>query len=79
MLGWMLGLYFPCQLQIPEDPEALEEELRKAGIQPVPRTGPRRRAPKPTKAKAKRAYRPRNVTNVHMPELFLDAAPAQID
>ena len=67
------------QAQVPEEPEALEEELRKAGIQPAPKSGPRRRAPKPAKAKAKRAYRPRNVTNVHMPELFRDAAPSQID
>jgi len=35
-------------------------------------------APTP-KERKKRAYRPRHVTNVHMPELFREAAPAQID
>lgn len=66
-------------VQVPEDPEALEEELRKAGIAPAPKVAPRRRAPKPPKERVKRAYRPRNVTNVHMPELFRDSAPAAID
>lgn len=66
-------------VQVPTDPEALEEELRRAGIRPAPRSGFRRRAPPPPRERAKRAYRPRNVTNVHMPELFTDAAPTQID
>jgi hypothetical protein len=65
--------------QVPEDPELLEEELRKAGIAPAPRSAPRRRAPRAPKERTKRAYRPRNLTNVHMPELFQDAAPARID
>ena len=65
--------------QVPMDPEALEDELRRAGIAPAPRSGPRRRPPPGAKQKAKRAYRPRNVTNVHMPELFADAGPTQID
>ncbi|EIE26996.1 hypothetical protein COCSUDRAFT_46310 [Coccomyxa subellipsoidea C-169] len=64
---------------VPADPEALEDELRRSGITPAPRSGPRRRPPPGAKQKAKRAYRPRNVTNVHMPELFADAAPTQID
>ena len=66
-------------VQIPQDPELLETELKRVGIAPAPRSGPRKRAPLPPKERAKRAYRPRNVTNVHMPELFMDPAPTQID
>lgn len=65
--------------QVPADPDALEEELKRAGIVAAPRSGLRRRLPPAAKERAKRAYRPRNVTNVHMPELFVDAAPMQID
>jgi hypothetical protein len=64
---------------VPANPEALEEELKRAGIRPAPRSGLRRRPPPPPRERAKRAYRPRNVTNVHMPELFLVPAPTQID
>ena len=64
---------------MPADPDALEEELRRAGIPASPRSGPRRRPPPAAKQKAKRAYRLRNVTNMHMPELFADAGPTQID
>ncbi|BDA43008.1 probable general transcription factor IIE subunit 2 at C-terminar half [Coccomyxa sp. Obi] len=67
------------EVTVPADPDALEEELRRAGIAPAPRSGPRRRPPPAAKQKAKRAYRPRNVTNIHMPELFADAGPTQID
>lgn len=65
--------------QVPADPAALEDELRRAGIVPAVRAGVRRRAPPPPKERKKRAYRPRHVTNVHMPELFRDVAPSQID
>lgn len=65
--------------KVPEDPAALEQELRRAGIAAAARAGVRRRAPPTPKERKKRAYRPRHVTNVHMPELFREAAPAQID
>ncbi|KAK9831440.1 hypothetical protein WJX81_004856 [Elliptochloris bilobata] len=65
--------------EVPADPATLEEELRRAGVVPAVRAGVRRRAPPPPKERKKRAYRPRHVTNVHMPELFRDAAPSQID
>ena len=78
ILTWCSFVLFHCE-QIPQDPELLEADLKRAGIAPAPRSGPRKRAPLPPKERAKRAYRPRNVTNVHMPELFLDPAPTQID
>jgi len=55
------------------------DTLRRAGIAAAARAGVRRRAPPTPKERKKRAYRPRHVTNVHMPELFREAAPAQID
>jgi hypothetical protein len=70
-----------CCMQLPTDPDAFDAELRKVGIPPVPRKGPRKRIARPPKEKVKKQrFRINKLTNVHMPELFRDATiPASID
>jgi len=62
----------------PTDPDALEAALRRAGIKPAARRGPRR-PPPPGPRRARRAAGPRVVTNAHMPELFAVGGPTSID
>lgn len=68
-------------VQLPADADAFDAELRKQGIQPIQRRGPRKRLAKPPKEKVKRQrFQIRKITNAHMPELFQDATmPASID
>jgi hypothetical protein len=67
-------------VQLPIDPDAFDAELKRVGIQPIPRKGARKRIGRPPKEKKKRKWQARHLTNVHMPELFLDTnTPASID
>ncbi|KAK9818249.1 hypothetical protein WJX72_009560 [[Myrmecia] bisecta] len=66
-------------IKVPEDPVEVEAELRKASIQAAPRKAVRKRVAGGKRERKKREYRPRVVTNVHMPELFMAPAPTQID
>jgi hypothetical protein len=66
---------------IPEDDEDMATELRKVGLEPVPRKAPRIRASgeKKKRRKQRKATRLRAVTNVHLMHLLEGEGPSAID
>lgn len=68
------------QIQVPEDEDEVQEELRSLGLRPAPRRAPRKRDKGDRKKKkARKPTRLRAVTNVHLMELIMDTTADRID
>eukprot|EP00887_Chlorella_sp_A99_P004140 scaffold23.g4140.t1 len=57
-------------IQVPEDEDEVQEELRKLRLRPAPRKAPRKREKRDRAKKPRRPPRLRAVTNVHLMELL---------
>lgn len=65
--------------ELPDEDDDMAAEMRKAGIEPVPRKAVRKRSASERKKKARKASKLRAVTNVHLLHLLEGEGPAAID
>lgn len=66
-------------IQVPEDEDEVQDELKKLKLKPSTRKAPRKREKGERKKKARKPPRLRVVTNAHLMELLLDTTADRID